>query len=103
MIVNKALMAAAVLLFAAPLVPPAVAQDDYGDHGEHLRLHRDVSEARYVRCLECPGNWDDDYGWRRHHGWRRYYGGWYGGWRYPGWRHHYGWRHPGWRYGGWDD
>ena len=103
MIVNKALMAAAVLLFAAPLVPSAVAHDDYGDHGEHLRLHRDVSEARYVRCLECPGNWDNDYGWRRHHGWRRYYGGWYGGWRYPGWRHHYGWRHPGWRYGGWDD
>ena len=102
MIVNKALMAAAVLLFAAPVVP-AVAHDDYGDHGEHLRLHRDVSEARYVRCLECPGNWDDDYGWRRHHGWRRHYGGWYGGWRYPGWRHHYGWRHPGWRYGGWDD
>src|SRR5258708_35875236 len=60
MIVNKALMAAAVLLFAAPVVP-AVAHDDYGDHVEHLRLHRDVSEARYVRCLECPGNWDESW------------------------------------------
>jgi len=100
MIVNKALIAAAVLLFAAPAVP-AVAQDDYGDHAEHLRLHRDVNEASYMRCLECPGNWDDDddYGWRRHYWWRRYYGGWYGGWRYPG----GGWRYPGWRYRGWDD
>jgi hypothetical protein len=99
MIGNKALIAAAVLLFAAPAVP-AVAQDDYGDHAEHLRLHRDVIEARYMRCLECPGDWDhddDDYGWRRRYWWHRYYGGWYGGWRHPG----GGWRYPGggWRYG----
>jgi hypothetical protein len=95
MIVNKALIAAAVLLFAAPAVP-AVAHDDYGDHGEHLRLHRDVSEARYMRCLECPGNWDDGYWWRHNYWWPHYYIGWrYGGWRYGGWR--YG----GWRYGGW--
>src|SRR6266404_9119091 len=43
-------MAAAVLLFAAPVVP-AVAHDDYGDHVEHLRLHRDVSESRYPLCV----------------------------------------------------
>ncbi len=83
MIVNKALTAAAVLLFTAPLVP-ALAHD-YGDRG-------------YIRCLECPGNWDDGYRWRphywgnywwRHHYWRPYYdGGWrYGGWRYGGWRY----------------
>ena len=89
MIVNKALITAAVLLFTAPVVP-ALAHDDYGDHVEHWRLHRDLSEARYMRCLECPENWHDNYGWRR------YYGGWrYGGWPYGGWRH------GGWRYGGW--
>jgi hypothetical protein len=89
MIANKALIAAAVLLFTAPVVP-ALAHDDYGDHVEHW-LHRDLSEAHYVRCLECPGNWHD------HYGWRRYYGGWpNGGWRYGG--RPYG----GWRYGGWE-
>jgi hypothetical protein len=44
MIVNKALIAAAVLLFTTPVVP-ALAHDDYGDHVEHWRLHRDLSEA----------------------------------------------------------
>ncbi|SRR5258707_9648838 len=44
MIVNKALIASAVLLFTAPVVP-ALAQDDYGDHVEQWRLHRDLSEA----------------------------------------------------------
>ncbi len=44
MIVNKALIAAAVLLFTAP-VAPTLAHDDYGDHVEHWRLHRDLSEA----------------------------------------------------------
>ena len=54
MIVNKALTAAAVLLFTTPVVP-ALAHDDYGDHVEHWRLHRDLSEAHYVRCLRvCP-------------------------------------------------
>ena len=68
MIVNKALTAAAVLLFTAPVVP-ALAHDDYGDRG-------------YVRCLACPGSWRD------HDGWRRHYGGWpYGGWRYGGWEY----------------
>jgi len=38
MIVNKALIAAAVLLFTAPVVP-ALAHDDYGDHVEHWRPH----------------------------------------------------------------
>jgi hypothetical protein len=76
---NKALIAAAVLSFTASVVP-ALAHDDY---------------RAPVRCLECPGNWDD------HYGWRRYYGGWpYGGWRYGGWRYG-GWRYGGWRYGGW--
>ncbi len=88
MIVNKALTAAAVLLFTAPVVP-ALAHDDYGDRG-------------YVRCpdghLACPGNWQDHYGWRhqcwwRHHyGWPHYYGGWRDGWRYGGWRY------SGWEY-----
>jgi hypothetical protein len=79
MIVNKALTAAAVLLFTAPMVP-ALAHDGYGDRG-------------YVRCLECPGNWDDGYWWRhnywrRHNYWWPHYGGWrYGGWRYGGWRY----------------
>src|SRR5258706_9175009 len=92
MIVNKALIAAAVLSFTAPVVP-ALAHDDYGDRG-------------YVRCLGigvCPGNrhdhdgWRDHYRWHDHDGWRRYYGGWrYGGWRYGG-----GWPYSGWRYGGW--
>ena len=89
MIVNKALIAAAVL-FIAP-VAPALAHDDYGGRG-------------YVRCLECPGNWRDHDGWRDHYrwrdhdGWRRHYGGWpYGGWRYGGWRYG-GWRHGGWEY-----
>ena len=103
MIVNKAMIAAAVLLFTAPVVP-ALAYDDYGDHVAHSRRHRDFSEAHYVRCLECPENWHDNYGWWRHHyrwphhyGWRGYYGGWpYGGWPYGGWP--YG----GWRYGGWE-
>ena len=52
MIVNKALIAAAVLLFTAPVVP-ALAHDDYGDRG-------------YVRCLACPGSWRDHDGWRDH-------------------------------------
>jgi hypothetical protein len=89
MIVNKALTAAAVLLFTAPVVP-ALAHDDYGDRG-------------YIRCLECPGNWGDDYGWRRnywwrHHYWRPHY---YRGWQYGGWPYG-GWRYGGWRYGGWE-
>jgi len=78
MIVNKALITAAVLLFTAPVVP-ALAHDDYGGQ---------------IRCLGigvCPGNWHDHDGWRDHYGWRRYYGGWrYGGWRYGGWRYN-GW------------
>jgi hypothetical protein len=96
MIVNKALITAAVLLFTAPVVP-ALAHDDYGGQ---------------IRCLGigvCPGNWhdhdgwrdhsrwsdhdgwSDQYRWRDHYGWRRYYGGWrYGGWRYGGWRYN-GW------------
>jgi hypothetical protein len=102
MIVNRALRAAAVLLFTAPAAP-ALTHDDYGDHVEHWRLHRDLSEAHYVRCLAigpCPGNWHD------HDGWRRYYDDWpYGDWRYGGWRYG-GWpyggrRYGGWRYGGW--
>jgi len=88
MIVKKALIAAAVLLFTARVVP-ALAHDNY---------------RAPIRCLECPENWHDNYGWWRHHyrwphhyGWRGYYGGWpYGGWRYGGWP--YG----GWRYGGWE-
>jgi len=73
-IVNKALTAAAVLLFTAPVVP-ALAHDDYGDRG-------------YVRCLACPGSWRDHDRWRDHDGWRRHYGGWpYGGWRYGGWEY----------------
>ena len=66
MIVKKALIAAAVLLFTARVVP-ALAHDDY---------------RAPIRCLECPENWHDNYGWWRHHywwphhyGWRRYYGG----------------------------
>ena len=100
MIVNKALIAAAVLLFTAPVVP-ALAHDD-DDHAEHWQLHRNLSEAHrraheegfysggehnaYHRALrdlhgdfheDHPGNWHD------HYGWRGYYGGWrYGGWRY---------------------
>ena len=100
MIVNKALIAAAVLLFTVPLAP-ALAHDDYGDHVQHWQLHRDLSEAHrgahqegfysdgehnaYHRALrdlhqdfheDHPGNWHD------HNGWGRYYGGWrYGGWR----------------------
>ena len=55
MIANKAVMAAAVLLFAAPVVP-AVAHDDYGDHVEHLRLHRDVSEeGKLVDAFDAFG------------------------------------------------
>jgi hypothetical protein len=99
MIVNKALIAAAVLLFTAPAVP-ALAHDDDGDHAEHWQLHRNLSDAHrraheegfysdaehdaYHRALrdlhqdfheDHPGNWHD------HSGWRRYYGGWrYGGW-----------------------
>ncbi len=97
MIVNKALIAAAVLLFTAPVVP-ALAHDDYGDRG-------------YVRCLGigvCPGSWHDHDGWRdhywwpHHYGWRGYYGGWrHGGWPYGGWRYG-GWRYGGWRHGGWE-
>src|SRR5260370_22728026 len=92
MIMNKALIAAAVLLFTAPVVP-ALAHDYY---------------RAPVRCLECPGNWHDHDGWRDHYrwydhdGWRRYYGGWrYGGWRYGGWRYGGGWPYRGWRYSGW--
>jgi len=87
MIVNKALIAAAVLSLTAPVVP-ALAHDDYGDRG-------------YVRCLGigvCPGNWDDHYGWRHHYWWPHHYG-----WRHRyWWRHHYGWRgyYGGWPYGG---
>jgi len=44
MIVNKALIAAAVLLFTAPVVP-ALAHDDDGDHAEHWQLHRNLSDA----------------------------------------------------------
>src|SRR5258706_15553124 len=99
MIVNKALIAAAVLLFTAPVVP-ALAHDDYGDRG-------------YVRCLACPGSWRDHdgwrdryrwrdhdrwrdhYRWRDHDGWRRHYGGWpYGGWRYGGWEYLAAWAEP---------
>ena len=61
MIVNKALIAAAVLLFIAPVVP-ALAHDDYGDRG-------------YVRCLGigvCPGNWGDHEGRRHHYWWRQH-------------------------------
>ena len=90
MIVNKALMAATVLLIAGPVVP-ALAHDDYGDRG-------------YVRCLDCPGNWHDHYGWRHHYWWRHYYG-----WpHYDGWPHYYrgrrygGWPYGGWRYSGWE-
>jgi hypothetical protein len=90
MIVNKAVTAAAVLLFTAPVVP-ALAHDHYGDHVGQWGLHRDLSEARYVRCLECPGNWHEHYWWRHHYGWPHYYGGW---------RHH-GWPYGGWRYRGW--
>ena len=104
MIVNKALTAAVVLLFTTPVVP-ALAHDDYGDHVEHWRLHRDLSEAHrraheegfysgaehnaYHRALrdlhgdfheDHPGNWHDHYGWRRYYGGSRY-----GGWRYNGW------------------
>src|SRR5260370_8734912 len=76
MIVKKALIAAAVLLFTARVVP-ALAHDEY---------------RAPIRCLECPENWHDNYGWWRHHyrwphhyGWRGYYGGWpYGGWRSGG-------------------
>ncbi len=63
MIVNKALIAAAVLLFTAPVVP-ALAHDDYGDRG-------------YVRCLGigvCPGSWHDHDGWRDHYWWPHHYG-----------------------------
>ncbi len=56
MILNKALIAAAVLLFTAPVVP-ALAHDDYGDRG-------------YVRCLACPGSWRDHDGWRDRYRWR---------------------------------
>ena len=99
MIVNKALIAAAVLLFTAPVVP-ALAHDDDGDHAEHWQLHRNLSDAHrrahdegfysdaehdaYHRALrdlhqdfheDHPGNWHD------HSGWHRYYsGGRYGGW-----------------------
>ena len=47
MIVNKALTAAAVLLFTARVVP-ALAHDDY---------------RAPIRCLECPESWHDNYGW----------------------------------------
>ena len=101
MIVNKALIAAAVLLFTAPVVP-ALAHDDVGDHAEHWQLHRNLSEAHrraheegfysgaehnaYHRALrdlhgdfheDHPGNWHDHYGWR----------GYYGGLRYGVWGH----------------
>src|SRR5260221_7522075 len=49
MIVNRALTAAAVLLFTEP-VAPALAHDHYGGRG-------------YIRCLECPGNWNGNYLW----------------------------------------
>ena len=99
MIVNKALIAAAALLFTVPVVP-ALAHDDYGDHVEHWRFHGDLRDAHrrahqegfyseaehdaYHRALrdlhgefheDHPGNWHDHYRWRRH----------YGGWRYGGW------------------
>jgi hypothetical protein len=48
MIVNKALIAAAVLLFTAP-VAPALAHDDDGDHLEHGRFHRDLRDAHSPR------------------------------------------------------
>jgi hypothetical protein len=91
MIVNKALIAVAVLLFTAPVVP-ALAHDDYGDRG-------------YVRCLACPGSWRDHDGWRDRYRWRDY-----DRWRdhyrwrdHDGWRRHYGgWPYGGWRYGGWE-
>src|SRR5712692_10449673 len=92
MIGNKALMAAAVLLFTVPVVP-ALAHDDDGDHVEHWQLHRDLSEAHrgaheegfysraehnaYHRALrdlqqdfheDHPGNWHDHYRWRRYNG-----------------------------------
>jgi hypothetical protein len=79
MIVNKALIAATVLLFTAPVVP-ALARDGYGDRG-------------YVRCLDCPGNWHDHYGWPHYYDWPHYHRGWrygdwpYGGWRYSGWEY----------------
>jgi hypothetical protein len=37
------------------LVRVVLAHDDYGDHVEHWRLHRDLSEAHYVRCLSLSG------------------------------------------------
>src|SRR5258708_37284155 len=99
MIVNKALIAAAVLSFPASVVP-ALAHDDY-------RVP--------VRCLECPGNWDDHYGWRHHYWWPHHYGWGHRYWwpHHYGWGHRYwwhrhysgwpygGWRYSGWRYGGW--
>jgi hypothetical protein len=71
MIVNKALITAAVLLFTTPVVP-ALAHDDYGDRGwRHHYGWRDHD------------GWRDHYRWRDHDGWGRYHGGWrYGGWRY---------------------
>src|SRR5258706_9191806 len=86
MIMNKALITAAVLLFTAPVVP-ALAHDDYGSQ---------------IRCLGigvCPGNWHDHDGWRDHYRWRDH-DGWRDQYR---WRDHYGWRryYGGWRYGGW--
>jgi hypothetical protein len=104
MITNKALIAAAVLSFTAPIAP-ALAHDDYGDHVQHWQLHQDLSEAHrraheegfnsweehraYHRALrdlhqdfheDHPGNWHD------HYRWRRYNGGYYNGGYYSGWR-----------------
>ena len=89
MIVNKALIAAAVLLFTAPVVP-ALAHDNY---------------RAPIRCLECPENWHDNYGWWRHHYWWPHHYGW--GHRYWWHRHYSGWPYGGWRYsggryGGWE-
>jgi hypothetical protein len=78
MIVKKVLIAAAMLLLTA-FVVPALAHVHYGGRS-------------YIRCLECPGNWGGNYWWRHHYGWPYYYRGWrYGGWPYGGWR-----------YGGWE-
>jgi rSAM-associated Gly-rich repeat protein len=112
--INKALMAAAVLLFAVPAAP-ALAHDDDVDHADHWRLHRDLGDAHrraheegfysraehnaYHRALrdlhrdfheDHPGNWHD------HDQWRGYRGGWrYGGWQSGGWPNGGGWRYGG--------
>jgi hypothetical protein len=90
MIANKALVTAAVLLFAAPAAP-ALAHDDDGDYGNRWGYHREWR------------NWDDHDGWRRYgwrgygwhrYGWRPYYGGGY----YGGWRPYYRPYYRSWRY-----